>query len=55
VRESENRPQVTSGRRESQGVALDRAPLRRFVVVEALTWQSYQAKSSPKGLGATRR
>ena len=42
VRESENRPQVRSGRRESQGVALGRAPLRRLVVVDALTWQSYQ-------------
>lgn len=42
VRESENRPQVTSGRRESQGVALDRGALRRIVVVDALTWQSYQ-------------
>lgn len=49
VRESENRPQVTSGRRESQGVTLDRGALRRFVVVDALTWQSYQVNEKREG------
>jgi len=55
VRESENRPKVTSGRRESQGVALDRASFRRFVVVNALTWQSYQVTEERAGARCHRR